>query len=577
VAGNGCNAFIAEDLIQGRPSNAVFLGHKGKNYVIILGAIKVNSTNKLDFLKQIIDQVNKELNDNVAIVAVSEDLMEKIQGLSVVHFEKDGNIHVTTADEIDCKVIYIDKKAKFIDVDDLPEDCEFKEEVRKIVGSMETVREIIERWHKHEVIEEPSLAWKIFDKTKTIVSFIVVPLLVIASLFAMPFRKILGKKFRFRGKETSLKDAFSFFEGLYNLFLSIESIPEGIVRKRLKIKSKVKVDITERGKRLDYMLNKYITQILDNSLGIVAGFILIQQLDTIKAWIFIAIDWFKGLTNSGVGMFYQFLEEHQTTKEILLMLWTSLYVWFIQLATIATDIWINYLSWIAVIVIDFLKEHPISLAAVILILASSGISGLLNATADGLFILALPVKILYKIFQLAHYGIVRLYHRALNAPTIATRIGYTLLAVVISVIYAPFFVIYFVLGVIILVIEVIRSAFRGLARVFDALPIYRVVAWAAYRAPMKPHFVEDNGIAKITVKRKGIKYIIEDYLESFKTWWIRNNPRLVAMRFLYGRIKEPPMVSPPQEELTVKERIILLKASLGLGTITDEIRRKLET
>lgn len=571
------NVFVSEEILEKRPQNAIILGHKTEKYVIFLGAIELKDQNKLEFLEKIIDQVNQEMNDSVSIVATIGSLKEKFPNLPVLKILDDKKVEVVFNDNRAYDVIYIDKKARMIDVDDMPKDCKYEEEVRRVAGSYETVREIIERWEKHEIIEEPSFAWKVFDKLRTVASFIIVPLLIIASLIAMPFRKIFGKKFRFKGKETSLKDSFSFFEGLYNLFLSIESIPEGIVRRRLKIKSKVKVDITERGKRMDYMLNKYITQVLDNSLGIVAGIVLIQNLDLIKTWIYMALDWFKSLTGTGVGLFYQFLEQHQTTREILLFLWNTLYFGFIQITNAITDFWVTNLAWITIIVIDFLREHPISLAAIILVLASSGISGLLNAAADGLFVLALPIKILYKIFQFAEYGIIKLYRKAVSGPNITTKISYGMIAVLITVVYAPFFVIYLALGIIILIIELIRSSFRGLARVFDALPIYRVVAWSIYRAPMKPHITEVDGKQILTTKRKGWKYFLEDYLESFKIWWIRNKPNLVIKRFLLGRIEEPEIPSPPQEELTVKERLILLKASLGLGTITDEIKRKLET
>ncbi|MGQ4832855.1 MAG: hypothetical protein ACP6IS_03015 [Candidatus Asgardarchaeia archaeon] len=413
--------------------------------------------------------------------------------------------------------------------------------------------------------------------------YTLIPLMVLAALIVMPFRVMLGKKFRIKGKEISLKDTFTFVEGFYNLLLSIESIPEMIVRRRFGIKSKnIKVDITERGRRPDYIINKYITQVVDNSLGIIAGIYIIQNIDQIEYYAKLAVSYIKELLSGSSGYLYAFISRYPWLAKNLENLWLVINDFYNTTVLFLSYLWINYLVYIFSFILEFLKEHPISLVTVILILASSGISGLLNAAADLLTLFVLPVKIIYKILQGIHYWVVFAIRKSAkfikSHSNIILKILVGILASVLCIFYAPFFVIYFLLGVVIFFVEIIRSFLRGTARVFDALPIYRSFIWFVNRAPGIPYVQKtEQGITYVTTKKQRISYVVEDYIDALKAWWEKNSPKKVVLKFLL--VKHPQLAVPPHkpefEELTFREKIQVLKAALGLGTLSDEVIKKL--
>jgi len=154
-----------------------------------------------------------------------------------------------------------------------------------------------------------------------------------------------------------------------------------------------------------------------------------------------------------------------------------------------------------------------------------------------------------------------------------------LITIIIVGVYSPFFIIYLVLGIIIFFVEIIRSLFRGLARLFDALPIYRSIIWFMNQAPGIPYVVRlENNYLLVRVKKQKVAYVAEDYIESLKEWWQKNSPRKVILKFLF--VKHPELKRPEHvaefEELTIREKFIVLKAALGIGELTDDVIRKLE-
>ncbi len=566
------------------------LSKSGKSFFVIgkavngryvaLKVIQIKNLNNESLLQKIIASVNDELEDHVEIIARSENENLTIQAPLLVKFSGDEVRILQSDGSAVYEIVFIDPRIKDVDPPDVPKDLPYYEEILEYITSHKTAVEIEKRFKKKEVEEERTTKTIIVKAVTKAITYLIVPFIVLASIIVMPFRMFFGKKFRIKGKTFSLKDSFTFFEGIYNLLLSIEAIPEAIVRHRFQIKrTKRKLDITERGRSPDYVINKYVTQIIDNSLGIVAGFYIVQRLDDFEQGTFSFISWLKDIFLRIANYGYAFLEQHETLKFYLLSIWNFLYYQAQYLALLFSELWINYLVYLFQFVFDFLREHPISLAAVILILAGSGISGLLNAAADVLTVLILPIKLIYKILQLAHAGIIALGRKIIHSRTSIKVVG-AVLYLPLLLIYAPFFILYFVLGIIVLVVELIRSLFRGTARIFDAMPLYKTFVWLTNKAPGIPVLKTENkngAVKVISIKKQGPSYIIEEYIDSFKEWWTRNNPKLVIMRFIYGRIKEPKLPTPELEELTAKERLILLKAALGFGTLNESIIKKLQT
>ncbi|MCD6514843.1 MAG: hypothetical protein J7L07_07955, partial [Candidatus Odinarchaeota archaeon] len=358
-------------------------------------------------LDEVIDDLIKKLNAdksvNLKVIAhISEGVT--IAEKSMVKFVLSGDdLRVYTINMVPLEIVRVDDKVRKAD---LSKDFELKEEIIKHIENWLAAKALLPEVAK-VTEEEKSLLLRMALFSQRITLLVLIPLMVLAAIIVMPFRILLGKKFRIKGRVICLKDTFTFVEGMYNLLLSIESIPEVIVRKRFGIKPKSrKIDITERGRRPDYIINKYVTQLIDNSLGIVVGIYLVQHLEEIKYYFNLIVSYIKLLINSGSGYISSFLTRYPWLVEFLSDLWLAIYNFYENVALFITYLWINYISYIFIFIIDFLIQHPISLAAVILVIASTGVSGLLNVAADLLTIIILPIKIIYKIIQGIHYWVV---------------------------------------------------------------------------------------------------------------------------------------------------------------------------
>jgi len=227
-----------------------------------------------EIIDDLIKKVNADKSANLKVIArISEGvtLTEK----SMIKFVLSGDeLRVYTMNMVPLEIVRVDDKVRKAD---LSKDFEMKEELIKHIENWLAAKALSTMAAK-ATEEEKSLLLRMALFSQKIALLVLIPPMVLAAIIVMPFRILLGKKFKIKGRTISLKDTFTFIEGMYNLLLSIESIPEVIVRKRFGIKSKSKkIDITERGRRPDYIINKYVTQLIDNSLGIVVGIYLVQH------------------------------------------------------------------------------------------------------------------------------------------------------------------------------------------------------------------------------------------------------------------------------------------------------------